>query len=464
MSPLISRLCILLLCLSAGTLAARSFTGSAAGLWLGACAGVICWFLPDYRAVSRTLRWLQRLQEDPQLDPPSLRGIWLEIVDRIRRPLRQQIRLRQDSENNLKNLQSALQVSPNGAIALDEKNRIEWCNQTACQHLGLDAHRDIAQPITHLLRDPVFSDYLSQGDFSSPVTLDSPLSTPAHTLKLSVQIHPYGQGRHLMLSCDITVQEHAEAMRRDFIANVSHEIRTPLTVLAGFVEILQSGPRSEDERQHYLTMMERQSRRMQNLVDDLLALSRLEDSPPPDFAEWTPVHSLLAHCEADARALSETLTPKTETPQQIIFPAVPEFAALAGAGKELFSAFSNLISNAVRYTPPGGRIEICWTPLPTGGVAFSVHDSGPGIPAEHLPRLTERFYRADRSRSHETGGTGLGLSIVKHVLMRHHAVLRIESVFGHGATFTAAFPARCYRSMAPSISADVAQPDEKPKH
>jgi two-component system phosphate regulon sensor histidine kinase PhoR len=155
---------------------------------------------------------------------------------------------------------------------------------------------------------------------------------------------------------------------------------------------------------------------------------------------------LLAHCEADARALSQTLTPKTAAPQQIVFPAVPAAAALAGVGKELFSAFSNLIANAVRYTPPGGRIEVRWTSLASGGATFSVCDSGPGIPAEHIPRLTERFYRVDRSRAHETGGTGLGLSIVKHVLNRHNAVLRIESVPGHGATFSVEFPARCYHA------------------
>ena len=443
---MISRLCFLLLWLCVGILAARSQNGSTVSLGLGACAGVMCWFLLDCRAASRILRWLHQLQENPQLDPPSLRGIWQEIGNRMRRRLRQQIRLRQESENNLKNLQSALQVSPNGVIVLDEKNRIEWCNQAACQHLGLDARRDIAQPVTHLLRDPAFSDYLSQGDFEAPMTLDSPLGTLACPLKLSVQIHPYGQGRRLMLSFDITLREHAEAMRRDFVANVSHEIRTPLTVLAGFVETLRSLPLTECDQKYYLTVMKRQTERMQYLVGDLLELSRLENSPPPDFQEWMPVRELLNQCEIDARALSRMLTQPIEAlPHQIIFPVVPEHAALAGSGKELFSAFINLISNAVRYTLPGGRIEIRWTQLPAGGVAFSVQDTGSGIPAEHIPRLTERFYRADRSRSHETGGTGLGLSIVKHVLIRHHALLRIESIVGHGSTFTAEFPAGGYR-------------------
>jgi two-component system phosphate regulon sensor histidine kinase PhoR len=439
-----------LLWLGAGVLVARMFSESALALWLGANAGITCWFLINCRALAKIMRWLHQLQETPQLDPPPLRGIWLDIANSFRRPLRQQIRLRQESENSLKNLQSALQVSPSGVIVLDAKNRIQWCNQAACQHLGLDARRDIEQTITHLLRDPKFSDYLGSQDFDAPITLESPLSTPARPLKLSVQIHPYGLGRRLMLSFNITLQEHAEAMRRDFVANVSHEIRTPLTVLAGFIETLQILPLDANEQKSYLTMMERQAKRMQHLVGDLLALSRLEDSPPPNFQEWTPVRDLLAHCEGDARALSETLTQHIDAPpHQIVFPTLPEEAALAGSGEELFSAFANLVSNAVRYTPPGGHIEISWTSLlPQGGAIFAVRDSGPGIAAEHLPRLTERFYRADRSRSHETGGTGLGLSIVKHVLARHNALLRIESSLGHGACFTVEFPAGSYRETS----------------
>jgi two-component system phosphate regulon sensor histidine kinase PhoR len=446
---LILRLGALLFWLGAGVLIVSSLSESAFGVWFGASLGVVCWFLMDCRAIAQTLRWLYWLQENPQLAPPPLRGFWLEIISSVQRPLRQQIRRGQEVENNLKNLQSALQASPNGVIVLDEKNCIEWFNQTASHHLGLKPVRDILQPIHHLLRSPLFSDYLDNRDFDKPLELESPASTPAHPLKLSIWLHAYASNRRLMLTQDITSQQQTEIMRRDFVANVSHEIRTPLTVLIGFIETLQTLPPDETQQKYYLTMMERQAKRMQHLVSDLITLSHLENSPPPDFQEWTSVRDLLNQCETDAYALSQTLTQNMDAPpHQIIFPAVPEHARLAGSEKELFSLFTNLVFNAVRYTPPGGRIEISWTSLPEGDAIFSVKDSGPGITAEHIPRLTERFYRIDRSRSHETGGTGLGLSIVKHILIRHNAALSIESIPGHGARFTVQFPASHYRTAS----------------
>ncbi|GHT91219.1 phosphate regulon sensor histidine kinase PhoR [Betaproteobacteria bacterium] len=450
---LILRLSALLLWLGAGALIFCSVGESAFCVWFGASLGIVCWFLIDYRAIVATLRWLYRLQEDPQLAPPPLRGFWLELIVSFQRPLRQQIRRAKEAENNLKNLQAALQASPNGVIVLDEKNCIEWFNQTASRHLGLKPIRDIAQPIPHLLRSPEFSDYLNNRDFDKPLELQSPASTPARPLKLSIQVCAYASDRRLMLTEDITLQQQTEIMRRDFVANASHEIRTPLTVLIGFIETLQTLPQDESQQKYYLAMMERQAKRMQSLVSDLLTLSRLENSPPPDFQTWNSVRVLLDHCETDARVLSQTLTQNMDAlPHKISFPAdIPANAALAGSEKELFSLFTNLVFNAVRYTPPGGNIEISWTSPPKGGALFSVKDSGQGIPAEHIPRLTERFYRVDRSRSHETGGTGLGLSIVKHILIRHNATLSIESAPGHGACFTVQFPARHYRATSPDV-------------
>jgi len=238
-------------------------------------------------------------------------------------------------------------------------------------------------------------------------------------------------------------------MRRDFVANVSHEIRTPLTVLVGFIETLQTLPLPEAERARYLRLMAQQAARMHSVVQDLLTLSRLEGSPLPGMQDWHPLAPLLARCEEEARALSQLLTPEGAPAQQLVFPARSELQAagdIAGNAAELHSALSNLISNAVRYTPPGGSIVVQWQAQPEGGARFAVRDSGPGIAPEHLPRLTERFYRVDRSRSRETGGTGLGLAIVKHALQRHGAQLEIASTVGQGSEFAVTLPAQRLRA------------------
>jgi two-component system, OmpR family, phosphate regulon sensor histidine kinase PhoR len=242
-------------------------------------------------------------------------------------------------------------------------------------------------------------------------------------------------------------------MRRDFIANVSHEIRTPLTVLMGFVETLQTLPLDAEERARYLDLMAQQAQRMQTLVGDLLTLSRLEGRPLPGVGEWIPAATLMAQCEQDAKALSGLLN----KPMQMQFGAAAPIE-VAGVPSELLSAMSNLVSNAVRYTPAGGTIDVQWRALPDGRGGYSVRDTGPGIAPEHLPRLTERFYRVDRSRSRETGGTGLGLAIVKHVAQRHGAELQIESTPGSGSTFTIVFPASRLRTAAAANSAPM--PDD----
>jgi two-component system phosphate regulon sensor histidine kinase PhoR len=224
-------------------------------------------------------------------------------------------------------------------------------------------------------------------------------------------------------------------MRRDFVANVSHEIRTPLTVLAGFVETLQSLVLSEDERNRYLELMSQQAHRMQTLVSDLLTLSRLEGSPPPPVHEWIPAQILMAQCEQDAHDLSVVLWGRARALKFEMDMGLE----IAGAATELHSAMFNLIGNAIRYSPPDMPVDVCFRALPSGGAVFSVKDQGAGIAPEHIPRLTERFYRVDRSRSRETGGTGLGLAIVKHVAQRHGAELSIESTPGKGSCFAIRF-------------------------
>lgn len=419
-----------------------------AGPWgagIGACVAAWMWFAWDLWRGARVLSWLRH--GDP-MQAPRLSGLWGEAADRARRLVRQGQLQAQAGDARLQEILEALQASPNGVMLLDAEGRIEWCNQMAEEHFGIDAERDARQSIGNLVRDPDFSAYYAARDFSRDVMLQGRASTASRPVRISVHLHPYGDGRKLLLSRDVTALEQAEAMRRDFVANVSHEIRTPLTVLSGFVETLQNIPLQESERTRYLGLMAQQAHRMRHLVQDLLTLSRLEGSALPGTHTWTGVHTLLKRCEQEARSLSAQITPAGATPQSLMFPS-PEHLAqcgeIAGNPEELHSALSNLISNAVRYTPAGGSICVDWQPQADGSARFSVRDTGPGIAPEHVPRVTERFYRVDRSRSRDSGGTGLGLAIVKHSLQRHGATLHIASTLGKGSTFSAQFPAQRMR-------------------
>lgn len=415
------------------------------GLIAGFLLGAFGWLAMDSFYVTRLMHWLQLEQshEFPALSAiptPDLMGVWGQIADRTRRILKNRDRHLQDSLSRLDEFLAAMQASPSGVVLLDAQGRIEWCNQIATQHFGFDPQRDVMQHILNLVREPAFKSYMTLNDFAHDVVIPGNRSTPARPVKLSVHVHAYGQNRQLLLSRDITAVELAEAMRRDFVANVSHEIRTPLTVLSGFIETLQTLPLKEAERIRYLDLMGQQSVRMQSLVVDLLTLSRLEGSPFPNLpgaTDWMTVNALLVQCEQEARALSALTAPQG---QKLTFDMGPP-SELAGVQTELFSAFSNLVTNAVRYTPQGGAVHVQWRILVDGRGQFLVKDSGQGIAAEHLPRLTERFYRVDRSRSRETGGTGLGLAIVKHVAQRHGAELHIESTPGQGSSFVIFFPA-----------------------
>ena len=433
------------------------WAGGALGWWLagpwagaaGASAGALLWWAGEVWNSARVLAWLRA---GDLAHTPRLHGLWGEAADRMRRLLRQSQQREQASDARLQEILAALQASPNGVTLLDAQGRIEWCNQMAASHFGLDPARDLLQSIGNLLRDPGFSAYQAAQDYAHDVLLTGRESTPSRPVRIAARLHPYGDGRKLLLSRDVTALEQAEAMRRDFVANVSHEIRTPLTVLAGFIETLQTLPLNAQERARYLALMAQQAARMQHLVQDLLTLSRLEGSPPPGHGAWTSVHSLLQRCEEEARALALMVTPADAPPLHLQFPPADFQRAcgeIAGNPAELHSALSNLIGNAVRYTPAGGSITVQWQPLEDGRARFAVRDTGAGIAPEDLPRLTERFYRVDRSRSRDTGGTGLGLAIVKHVLQRHEAVLGIASTPGQGAEFSATFPAHRLRGAAP---------------
>ena len=414
---------------------------------VGALTGVVVagsiWFLVDLLRGTRALDWLR---QGGALDVEmTTSGAWGDMVDRTRRLLRARDKLIRDSQARLHDFLAALQASPNGVVLLDAHAQIEWFNQTAATHFGLQTQRDLQQHFGNLVRDPAFAAHLAGKEYGREVLMPGRMTTALRPVNLSVQLHPYGEGRLLLLSRDVTVLEQAEAMRRDFVANVSHEIRTPLTVLAGFVETLQTLPLTSNEHDRYLDMMSTQARRMQTLVSDLLMLSRLEGSPPPSLTEWVSLPSIMAQLAQDGSSLSATLSGEAK-PAHVISFDCPAGIELAGAASELLSATGNLVSNAIRYTPAGGTVCVSATVVPEGSLAFSVTDSGPGVAPEHIPRLTERFYRVDRSRSRDTGGTGLGLAIVKHVAQRHGAELKIESVLGHGTSFTLTFPSSRIRS------------------
>lgn len=401
---------------------------------LGAGAGGLAWLVLDNGRARRVLAWLR---QGYPARPPHPASVWGEVVQRTRKSLKALDRKAKKSETRLNEFLAAIQASPNGVVLLNKNSAIEWCNETAAAHLGFDPQRDLLQYITNLVRDPVFTGYLKAGDFRQPVEIEGRQTQGPHPQRVSIQIHPYAKGRRLMLTRDVTALQLAEAMRRDFVANVSHEIRTPLTVLSGFVETMIHLDLSPEERHRYLALMNQQAQRMQTLVIDLLTLSRLDDGSNLGPSEWIPAHDLLLQVVQEARSLSDLLV---QGHHVVEARPCPPFQ-IAGTRSELHSALSNLMNNAVRYTPAGGRIDAGWQFLADGGVEFCVTDTGPGIAPEHLPRLTERFYRVDRSRSRETGGTGLGLAIVKHAVQRHGGTLHIQSTLGQGSTFRIVLPA-----------------------
>lgn len=383
-------------------------------------------------ALWRQLREFQKLRrwasQSRLNDPPEAEGSWGEVFNFLHRHRRAMLKRRRELAQLMVRSRRGAQALPYGVAVLDADYRLDWCNDSARDQLGVDAERDRGQPIVNIVRAPEFVEYLRAADFSEPVRLGS----PGGRRTLSVQIVSFGDEDHLLLSQDVTGAARVEAMRRDFVANVSHELRTPLTVLAGFLETIQDLKLDADRVRDYVGLMAPQAERMKHLIDDLLTLSVLEHAPPPPDAERVPLRPLLQRVRAEAEALSSGK-------HRISF-EVAGSHDLLGAEREIASAFTNLVTNAVRYTPAGGDVRLRWTSTDAGG-EFSVEDSGIGIDPEHLPRLTERFYRVDRGRSRETGGTGLGLSIVKHALARHQAVLVIDSTPGKGSRFIARFPA-----------------------
>ncbi|MGM0412506.1 MAG: phosphate regulon sensor histidine kinase PhoR [Pseudomonadota bacterium] len=393
-------------------------------------AGYLGWHLYN---IARLQRWLYA---SGQGEPPQAQGIWEDIFNGLyRRQIRQRKR-RKRLNRLIHRFEESAAAMPDATIILGERGVIEWWNDAAGRLLGLRHPGDRGQRIHNLVRHPAFTDYLAREDFSDSVEFPSPADA---RVMLSARVVRYGRDQRLLLARDVTRLHQLEQMRRDFVANVSHELRTPLTVLAGYIETLQDELAAEEEaapdRTRPLELMEQQTTRMRALVDDLLYLSRLEmdgdRGPAPENIDVPELAETLAE---EARQLSG------ERAHVITVDADPELP-LRGVPNELRSAFANLVFNAVQYTPAGGTIRIAWTRRPGGGGCFAVTDTGIGIPARHLARLTERFYRVDVGRSREKGGTGLGLAIVKHILQRHEGWLEVESEAGEGSTFRCCFPA-----------------------
>lgn len=394
-------------------------------------SAVMLWVVTHHvRHLMKLEQWLQ-YSDHTSTSIPEGSGAWDDVFAHLARYVRTHSQSQQQLSSALDRMQRATSAMPDGIVILDEIDRIEWCNPIAEQHLGITMAFDAGQQIIHLVRQIPFVEYLAARKYNKPLVLKQ---VRHHKLVLLLQLVPYGYKQKLLISRDITRFERLETMRRDFIANVSHELRTPLTVIGGFLETLSDKNNTDSKiNQRALTLMSEQTIRMQHLVEDLLTLSRLENTQNKINEKEIDLTAMLHDLHQEAESLSGGH-------HQIKLNIATDSQLLASKD-ELRSAFSNLISNAIRYTPEGGEISINWE-IQDGRGLFYVQDSGIGIEPEHIPRLTERFYRVDSSRSRETGGTGLGLAIVKHISSRHQARFKITSKIGEGSRFRIQFPAK----------------------
>jgi two-component system phosphate regulon sensor histidine kinase PhoR len=409
--------------------AALVLAGLAAGwlfgstvFWIALILGAaLAWHLSQLHA---TLTWLRRADEDP----PDAPGLWGDLTSQLRNLLFRDRKRERRLSALLKEYQASTAAMPDAAVVLNDSGEILWFNDAAHRMLGLRGARDVGQRIDNLIRNPRFVAYLAEGEYRDPLELVSP-----HERKTRLVLHvvPYGTGQRLLMFRDNTRLHQLEKMRRKFVANASHELRTPLTVLNGYVDAMAEDRGIAEEWRAPIAEMQRQAARMDAIIGDLLELSRLESSQAKAGFTRVDVRALLEQVVREASAM------RPDPPTMEVVIDSPH--ALFGAEEELHSAFSNLVVNAVKYTPTTGRITARWSTDEQGG-RVEIIDTGIGIEKKHLERLTERFYRVDTGRSRRDGGTGLGLAIVKHVLERHDAGLEIESQPGQGSRFCCRFP------------------------
>lgn len=396
-----------------------------AWLWvLAAVCSYLAWQLLD---LYRLDRWL-RLRS--QMNPPDLGGVWGDVVAQVVRLYRRKRFHKQRMVQLLRELRRSTAALPDGVIILTPQREILWFNPPGGRLLGLKRGVDVGLRIDNLIRAPEFVRYLHDENFATPLIIRPPLKAESY---LSVQGVPYGERQLLLLVRDVTRQVQIEAMRKDFVANASHELRSPLTVISGYLDTLAEDPGLDSVWVGPINDMRAQAQRMNTIIGDLLELSRLESTDGEAPSEPIDVPGLLERLLRGG--LARTERPATLTLQ------VQSYDGLFGSNREIESAFTNLLENALKYTPAEGSVGMRWW-SDGEGAHFAVKDSGIGIPPEHLPRLTERFYRVDAGRSRGQGGSGLGLAIVKHALQRHGGWLEVDSIEGRGSTFTAHFPAR----------------------
>ena len=388
--------------------------------------GLLIYVIWNFYNLNQLSRWLA----NPSKKTPEVIGIWDEVYYQLYQLYRRQRKSRRKLASILDKFRKSTQALPYATIILNEMNEIEWFNPAASQMFHLHNNIDIGQRIDNLIRQPKFSKYLLKKDFVEPVQL------LVYQKKILLNITAYGRGQYLISARDITSRSQLDDMRRDFISNASHELRTPLTVMSGYIEFLQH--RADKSSKHPLEKIQQQIERMSKIITELIELARLESSPAIDHAMEVDIKTLLNDVYNEALSLDN----KEHNIEMIVETDDSCFdrdLKLHGSYDELRMAFANLLTNAVRYTPERGHIKLFCSVTDTA-ISVSVQDSGLGISYEHIPRLTERFYRVDEGRSREQGGTGLGLAIIKHVLDRHKANLHIQSVVGEGSTFRCEFP------------------------
>jgi two-component system phosphate regulon sensor histidine kinase PhoR len=406
-------------------------------LWLWVLLAACLYLGWQLRNLHRLDRWL-RLRS--QLDPPVIGGIWGDIIGQIVRLHRRKQFHKQRLVQIFRELRRSTAALPDGVIILSSQNEIVWFNRQAARLLGLRRPIDIGLRVDNLIRSPEFVRYLHGEDFAMPLVIRPPIETD---LYLALQMVPYGAGQFLLLARDVTRQMRLEAMRKDFVANASHELRTPLTVISGYLDTLADDPGVDQAWAGPIRDMRSQAQRMNAIITDLLELSRLESTDGEAPRDPIDVPRMLERLHRDALA-------KGDRPHHVLLDLECE-DGLFGAAHEIESAFTNLLVNGLKYTLSEGTVRMRWW-SDEEGAYFSVIDTGIGIPAEHIPRLTERFYRVDAGRSRGEGGSGLGLAIVKHALQRHGGWLEVRSVEGKGSTFTCHFPAQrvCHLDVAAS--------------
>ena len=416
-----------------GVICLSVITGLVIGhVFLVLSLGLLWYVYWQYKSFSRLLIWLRRRSESELLDTPG-------FVNEIAREFDiQRIHHRQRKDKLagfLKRFQEATAALPDAVVILGESDNIEWANNKSGEYLKIRWPHDAGQRLSNLIRHPELVEYLKKtrrGDSNQRLEL---VMSADSDFRLEFRVAPYGDTQRLLVARDITKIHRINQMRKDFIANASHELRTPLTVIAGYLESFEDEfTEPEDIRAAQVKQMRAQTTRMQRLIEDLLNLASLESAEDSEEIEVVKVPELLTSIYKEAEAVSGIL-------EHIFTLEIEAGLWLKGSRNELYSAFSNIVFNAVQYTPAQGVIRIRWYE-DVWGAHLEVCDSGVGIAAEHIPRLTERFYRVDKGRSREKGGTGLGLAIVKHILVRHNATLDVQSEPGKGSTFRCNFPAK----------------------